>query len=99
MNEKEVTINQILATSKPFEALMVDQNFLHWKNNVVDKHIEALKEALLTTKKTEANWKELAIDRLVAYQQAIATYDTIFKSIKANADLQRAELRKIRGEE
>ena len=98
MGENIQQLEQILATSKPFEVLLADKNFLMWKELVVEKQLESLKRAVLEINRSEPQWKELLADRLIAYQTAHLTYEVIFKQITANADNTRSKLKKARVE-
>lgn len=95
MNDQEhkERLSRILEANKGYEGLMASPDFLRWKENVVDDHLDFLRNQLLASERSEPGWKERAIDRLVAYQEAVLTYETL---IGMRAELSRQTRRDMK---
>jgi hypothetical protein len=93
--EQVARLNNVLQGAKPYEDLLANDAFVHWRDTVVKERLESILQQIKTVDRTQPNWRDLVCDAVIAYQEANLTYIELFKLSQLVGEQARAELKEL----
>jgi len=93
--EQRENLNQALESNRFFENLLSNDDFIQWREKVVNVRLETLRNGAVSVDRTQDGWKERACDAIVAYQEARMTYEALFNLASETIDVAREQLAKL----
>jgi hypothetical protein len=90
--EQSLLLKRVIAKNQIFENLNANPDFIAWREDVVNRRLEFLKESVLGVDRSRADWKEELSNNLVAYQELRLQVEFLFAAGLANAVSARKKL-------
>jgi hypothetical protein len=97
MNNQEVIHRSrlIIEKNQVFENLSSNPDFITWRDEKVLGRLEEIKTAILSVDRKSPDWKEAVCDGIVAYQEALLTYQTLFEASARLVEATRKNIEKL----
>lgn len=83
-NEQAFRHTTVINRYQHFENLLNNEDFIKWRETDVLPHLEQMRQSILSIDTTVVGWQERATATIIAYQEVLKTYETLF-NLKAKA--------------
>jgi hypothetical protein len=93
--DQQIGYNKVISDNQFFSNLLGNPDFEKWRNEVVLKRLETMKNAILTVDRTQEGWKERVCDAIVAYQEANVMYVSLFTLVEETIKTAREQLNRL----